>query len=182
MTDLKKIPFQTAKGETKTLSDFDAKAYLIVNTASKCGLTPQYEGLEKIYREYKDKGLAIIGFPANEFLGQEPGTNDEIQEFCSLNYNVSFPVMGKTVVKGSDIHPFFDKLIHESAPYIKNEQPKFETLLKEKGLLTGTQEDIKWNFEKFLLDAEGKLVARFFPDIAPEDERVKENIKNALSL
>lgn len=180
MSELTKMTFQNAKGETKKLEDFGAKAYLIVNTASKCGLTPQYEGLEKIYREYKDQGLMIIGFPANEFLGQEPGTNDEIQEFCSLNYNVSFPVMAKTVVKGEGIHPLFDKLIHTSAPYIKNEEPKFETLLREKGLITGTDEDIKWNFEKFLVDSSGKLVARFFPDIAPDDERIVGKIQTIL--
>lgn len=181
MSELAQIPFANAKGENQKLSDFKAKAYLVVNTASKCGLTPQYEGLEKIYQAYKDQGLVVIGFPANEFLAQEPGTNEEIQEFCSLNYNVTFPVMAKTVVKGEGIHPFFEKLIHESTEYIKNSEPKFEKLLSDNGLLTGTSEDIKWNFEKFLLDANGKLVARFFPDITPDDERVKEKIHATLA-
>lgn len=180
MSELAQILFQSAKGESKKLSDFDAKAFLVVNTASKCGLTPQYEGLEKIYQAYKEQGLIVIGFPANEFLAQEPGSDEEIQEFCSLNYNVSFPVMAKTVVKGESIHPFFEKLIHENAEYIKNSEPKFEKLLRDNGLLTGEAEDIKWNFEKFLLDANGKLVARFFPDIAPDDERVKVKIQEIL--
>lgn len=180
MTSLKDIKFENAKGETKTLADYDAKLFLIVNTASKCGLTPQYEGLQSLYERYHDKGLEILGFPANEFLGQEPGTDEEIQSFCEVNYSVSFPVNKKIIVKGEGQHPLYAQLIKERPEAVKNDNHTFENLLKEKGLLTGGPSDIKWNFEKFLVSKDGNVIERFFPDIAPGDEKITKKIEENL--
>ncbi len=180
MTQLDQIPFQNGKGETVTLADFDAKAYLVVNVASQCGLTPQYTGLQSLYQRYHDKGLEILAFPANEFLGQEPGTDAEIQDFCSTNYQVTFPVNAKIVVKGEGQHPLYAALTEAQPHAIKNEDDTFEARLNSHGLITGEPHDIKWNFEKFLLDAEGKVVARYFPDVLPEDPHLVSDIETLL--
>lgn len=177
---ISEIQFKDKQGETKTLKDFQAKAYLIVNVASKCGLTPQYEGLQALYEKYKDQGLEVLAFPANEFLGQEPGTNDEIQNFCSINYKVTFPVNHKIVVKGEGQHPLYQALTSSKPDAIKNDNGDFEKLLTGKGLITGEAHEIKWNFEKFLLNAEGEVVQRFFPDIPAEDPRVVAEIQALL--
>lgn len=174
------IEFKSVKGETKTLKDFSAKMYLVVNTASKCGLTPQYEALQAVYGEYHAKGLEIIAFPANEFLGQEPGSDNEIQEFCRLTYNVSFPVMSKIIVKGEGQHELYRELITQKPEAVKDPESDFEERLKSKGLLTGEPKDIHWNFEKFLVDADGNIVERYFPDIAPNDERITTKIESLL--
>lgn len=136
-------------GETVSLDRYRGQVLLIVNVASRCGFTPQYAGLQKLYDQYKDRGFAILGFPCNQFGYQEPGTDAEIAEFCSLNYGVSFPVMSKIQVNGSDASPLYQ--------YLKKESP---------GLL-GT-EAIKWNFTKFLVDRHGKVVGRFAPNATPE--------------
>lgn len=140
---------ETSTGEKKSLSDYSGKVMLVVNTASKCGFTPQFEGLEALYQEYKDKGLMILGFPCNQFGKQDPGSNDEIMEFCQLNYGVSFPMFGKIEVNGSNADPLFK--------HLKKEAP---------GAL-GTQ-GIKWNFTKFLIDAEGNVVKRYAPKDTPK--------------
>lgn len=181
MSNLLDIKFKNNKNEEVSLNDFDAKAFLIVNVASKCGLTPQYEGLQKLYTEYKEQGLEILGFPANEFLGQEPGSDEEIQSFCSLTYNVSFPVNSKIIVKGEGQHELYKELTQSNVGYTKNEEAKFETLLTEKGLITGTENDIKWNFEKFLVSSKGEVIARYFPDIEATDDRVKTSIESLLN-
>ncbi|HTP78526.1 MAG TPA: glutathione peroxidase [Rhizomicrobium sp.] len=139
----------TLQGKAVSLADYKGKALLIVNTASKCGFTPQYAGLEKLYEKLRDKGLTILGFPCNQFGQQEPGTNDEIGAFCQLNYGVSFPMFDKVDVNGPRAHPLFD--------YLKSEQP---------GVL-GTK-NIKWNFTKFLVDKTGNVVERFAPLTKPE--------------
>lgn len=144
------IPVTTIKGEQKTLADFAGKAVLVVNTASKCGFTPQYKGLENLWQQYKDKGLVVLGFPCNQFGKQEPGSEGAITEFCELNFGVSFPLFKKVDVNGSDAHPLFVKL-KKNAP----------------GLL-GSQ-GVKWNFTKFLISADGKQVKRFAPTTKPED-------------
>jgi glutathione peroxidase len=144
------IPVTTIKGEQKTLADFGGKAVLVVNTASKCGFTPQYKGLENVWQQYKDKGLVVLGFPCNQFGKQEPGDEGAISEFCELNFGVSFPLFKKVDVNGSDAHPLFVNL-KKSAP----------------GLL-GSQ-GIKWNFTKFLLSADGTVIKRFAPTTKPED-------------
>lgn len=180
MSQLNSIAFQDKNGENKTIQDFDAKAYLVVNVASKCGLTPQYEALQALYQKYKDQGLEILAFPANEFLAQEPGTDAEIQNFCSTHYKVTFPVNRKIVVKGEGQHPLYKALTESQPEAIKNENGQFETLLTGKGLITGAPHDIHWNFEKFLLNAEGEIVARFFPDIAPDDARITGQVEALL--
>jgi len=139
----------TLQGKAVSLADYKGKALLIVNTASKCGFTPQYAGLEKLYEKLRDKGLTILGFPCNQLGQQEPGTNDEIGAFCQLNYGVSFPMFDKVDVNGPRAHPLFD--------YLKSEQP---------GVL-GTK-NIKWNFTKFLVDKTGNVVERFAPLTKPE--------------
>ncbi|WP_165186963.1 glutathione peroxidase [Caulobacter soli] len=141
---------KTLDGQDVNLADYRGQVLLIVNTASKCGFTPQYEGLEALYRAYKDKGLTILAFPCNQFGAQEPGNAEEIANFCSLTYDVTFPVLAKIDVNGPQTHPLY--------AYLKHEQ---------KGLL-GT-EGIKWNFTKFLISRDGKVVERFAPTTKPED-------------
>ncbi|MGE3728553.1 MAG: glutathione peroxidase [Candidatus Sericytochromatia bacterium] len=177
---LNQIPFKAQNGEEKTISAFEAKAYLVVNVASKCGLTPQYEGLQALYAKYHPQGLEILAFPANEFLGQEPGTDEEIQQFCSLNYGVSFPVNQKIIVKGPGQHPLYTALTEGQPEAIHNADGEFEGRLRQHNLITGEPHEIKWNFEKFLLNAQGQIVARFFPDIAPLDERLVSQVEALL--
>lgn len=149
-------------GNEQKLDAYKGKVIMIVNTASKCGNTPQYEGLEAIYKKYKDQGFVILGFPANNFMGQEPGTDKEIKEFCTLKYNVSFPMFSKISVKGADQDPFYAFLTH------KETNPGFDG-------------DITWNFEKFLIGRDGKVIARFTPKTQPEDPAVIKAIEDALS-
>ena len=139
---------QTTAGDTINLDDFSGKVLLVVNTASKCGFTPQFDGLENLYQEYKDRGFYIIGFPCNQFAQQDPGTNQEISEFCRLNYGVSFPMMAKVDVNGDNESPVYT--------YLKSQQ---------KGVLASK---IKWNFTKFLIDREGQVVARYAPQTEPK--------------
>ncbi|KPY33481.1 Glutathione peroxidase [Pseudomonas syringae pv. aptata] len=148
--NLLSIPVTTIKGEQKTLADFSGKALLVVNTASKCGFTPQYKGLEKLWQDYRDQGLVVLGFPCNQFGKQEPGDEGAISGFCELNYGVSFPLFKKIDVNGEQAHPLFVQL--------KQQAP---------GLL-GT-ERIKWNFTKFLIGQDGRLVKRFAPLTKPEE-------------
>lgn len=180
MTSIQNIPFKRATGEAATLSEYKGKVVLVVNVASKCGLTPQYEALEKLYRKYSDKGFTIIGFPANNFLAQEPGTDDEIQQFCKLSYDVTFPVMGKISVKGEDKHPLYTALMQMQP---KAQQVAGSTLaqkLEQHGQTPESDSGILWNFEKFLLDKEGKVAARFAPDMAPDSVEITEAIDKLL--
>jgi|TARA_B100000768_G_C11133377_1_gene312787 glutathione peroxidase len=140
---------EDSKGQPVNLSDYEGKALLIVNTASKCGFTPQYEGLEKLQKKYGSDTFSVLAFPCNQFGGQEPGTNEEIVEFCSLNYSNTFPVFSKVDVNGDEAHPLF------------------EFLAKEKKGLLGS-EKIKWNFTKFLINKNGEPVARYAPSTTPE--------------
>jgi glutathione peroxidase len=137
-------------GQPAPLADYRGKVVLIVNTASKCGFTPQYEGLEALYRKYADKGFVVLGFPCNQFGAQEPGNAEEIQSFCSLTYGVTFPMFAKIDVNGPKAHPLYEYLKHE-----------------KKGLLGS--EGIKWNFTKFLVGRDGEVVERFAPTTKPED-------------
>jgi glutathione peroxidase len=142
-------PITLNNGEQTTLEQYKGKVLLIVNTASKCGFTPQYEGLETLYKKYHDNGFEILGFPCDQFGHQEPGSDEDIAQFCSLNFGVSFPLFKKTNVNGPDANPLFEEL--------KKEAP---------GLL-GTKR-IKWNFTKFLVDAQGKVLKRYAPTVKPE--------------
>ena len=150
MASLYDYTAKTIDGRELNLSEFKGKVVLVVNTASKCGFTPQYEGLEALYKQYQDRGLVVLGFPCNQFGAQEPGNEAEIASFCSLKFNVSFPMFAKVDVNGAGTHPLYK--------FLKEEQP---------GLL-GT-EGIKWNFTKFLVDKSGKVVDRFAPQTKPAD-------------
>jgi glutathione peroxidase len=149
-------------GEEINLADYKGKVVLLVNVASKCGLTPQYEGLQALYEKYKDKGLVVVGVPANEFGGQEPGTDAQIKEFCKLNYDVTFPMLSKIVVKGQGIHPLYAHLTS------KETNPKFAG-------------DIAWNFTKFLVDRDGNVIARFEPREAPDSKKLVKAVEDALN-
>jgi len=148
-------------GDVISLNAYEGKTVLIVNVASKCGYTPQYEGLQALYKEYKDDGLVILGFPANNFMGQEPGSDEQIKQFCTLEYGVEFPMFSKVSVKGTDQAELFT--------YLTNlENPDF----------TG---DINWNFEKFLISKEGKLLRRFRSNVKPQSEQLVSAIKSDLN-
>jgi glutathione peroxidase len=148
MTNIYDIDVETIDGKPTSLAPYKGKVMLIVNVASKCGFTPQYEGLEELYRTYKDRGLVILGFPCNQFGGQEPGSEEQIMDFCRLNYGVTFPMFAKIEVNGGNTHPLY---VH-----LKKEQP---------GILGS--EVIKWNFTKFLVDREGRVVHRFSSSSKP---------------
>lgn len=167
-------------GTNVELRQYAGKVLLLVNVASECGLTPQYEGLEKLYSEYKEKGLVVLGFPANEFGSQEPGSNAEIQEFCRTNYGVNFPMFEKIVVKGQNQHPLYHYLITNKPEAVLKPDSKLIPRLKEKGLLTGASNDIKWNFEKFLIGKNGEIVERFSPDIAPMDPIILKSVEHEI--
>jgi glutathione peroxidase len=156
------IPIHTLQGEDTTLGEYKGKALLLVNVASKCGLTPQYEGLERLQKTYGDRGFSVIGFPSNQFMGQEPGTSEEIAQFCSATYGVTFPLMEKIDVNGDDRNPIYAELT--------------ETKDAE-----GNAGDITWNFEKFLVSPEGKVVARYRPQVEPEDPTVVADIEAQLT-
>lgn len=165
------IPVKTIDGKDTNLADYKGKTLLIVNVASKCGLTPQYEGLQKLYSEYKDKGVEVLGFPANNYLGQEPGTEEEIKDFCSTNYNVTFPMFAKLSTKGDDQHPLY-KYLTETKPDTDVNDGGLEEKLKGFGSVRSTPSEVLWNFEKFLVSKDGEIVARFAPDVKPDDERL----------
>ncbi|MEK3902767.1 glutathione peroxidase [Paenibacillus sp. FSL R7-0179] len=149
----------TLRGQEESLSKYKGKVLLVVNTASKCGLTPQYKGLQKVYDKFKDRGFEVLGFPSNQFAGQEPGKSEDIAEFCEINYGVSFPMYEKINVKGADAHPLFK--------YLSKEAP---------GVLGS--KSIKWNFTKFLVDQEGRVLKRFAPQTTPD--QIEEDIEKLL--
>jgi glutathione peroxidase len=160
--------------------EFKGKVRLIVNVASKCGLTKQYEGLEDMYEKYKDSGLVVMGFPANEFAHQEPGTNTEIADFCRSTYGVKFPMYSKIVVKGQGQHPLYKSLTEAIPTATPKNGGVLKDKLKEKGLLSGSESDITWNFEKFLIGRNNEVLARFAPDVEPQDPVLVKAVENAL--
>lgn len=178
------IPLETLGGQPASLSPYQGKVLLIVNVASKCGFTPQYTGLEALYQRFSDKGLVVLGFPANDFAGQEPGSNEEIAAFCSTEYPVSFPLFAKSKVTGPDKAPLYAELIQEQPERLANNQELLTHLSEyaaEHGFPAPNQlPELLWNFEKFLVDRSGKVVARFNPDIAPDDPKLIEAIETAL--
>ena len=155
------IPIHTLQGADAKLGDYAGKTLLLVNVASKCGLTPQYEGLERLQKTYGDRGFSVIGFPCNQFLGQEPGTAEEIEQFCSTTYGVTFPMFEKIEVNGPGRHPVYDEL----------------TAVAD---ASGEAGDIQWNFEKFVLGPDGSVVGRFRPRTAPDDPAVLAAIESSL--
>ena len=153
---------KTIDGQEKKLSDYKGQVVMLVNVASKCGLTPQYKALESTYEKYKDKGFVVIGFPANNFMGQEPGTDQEIKQFCTTKYNVTFPMMSKISVKGDDKHPLYKFLTEGKAG------DEFAA-------------DVEWNFAKFLVDRNGNVMARFGSKTTPDSPQVTAAIEKALA-
>lgn len=159
MTNIYQFEAELLEGENKSFSDYEGKVLLIVNTASKCGFTPQFAGLEKVYEKYKDQGLEVLGFPCNQFGGQDPGTNGQIGTYCQRNYGVSFPMFAKVNVKGPEAHVIFRYLTNNS-----------------KGILGS---GIKWNFTKFLINKKGEVINRYAPTTKPED--IEQDIEKALA-
>lgn len=174
------IPVQKINGEAASLAEFKGKVVLVVNVASKCGLTPQYEGLEALYRRLAPQGLVIAGFPANDFKGQEPGTNDEIQSFCTLNYGVDFPLFSKITVTGPEKHPLYAALIAAQPAAITVNQPTWREKLTGWGVPTLPEPELLWNFEKFLVSRKGEVVKRFAPDTAADAPELLEAIESEL--
>jgi len=187
MANLYDIPLQRITGEPATLSDYRGKVLLVVNVASKCGLTPQYDALEKLYTRFKDDGLVICGFPANDFGAQEPGTSEEIAAFCSTTYAVDFPIFSKIAVTGDTTHPLYQSLIEDQPKAIGETRDGFRARLdgflrdKHNGATTNPEPGILWNFEKFLIDRKGNVIARFSPEITPDDPRIISAIESALA-
>jgi glutathione peroxidase len=179
MPTLYDIPVKTIGGELTTLAQYRGKVLLIVNVASKCGLTPQYTALEGLYHDYRDKGLTVLGFPANDFAGQEPGTDQEIAKFCSTDYAVSFPMFSKIVVTGDTKHPLYTELISAQPSHVHHDAG-FRDNLHGYGLTTHPLPEVLWNFEKFLVGKDGAIVARFAPDMPPNDPRITSAIEKAL--
>lgn len=154
------IPLKDIDGKDASLKPFSGKVILIVNVASKCGFTPQYAGLESLYKKYGEQGLVVCGFPCNQFLHQEPGTAEEIKQFCSSKYNVTFPMFDKLEVNGENRHPLYVSMCGTNSPYPGN---------------------IKWNFTKFLIGRDGKIVNRFGSSVKPESEEITKAIEAALA-
>lgn len=177
---LEEIPVHTIDGTPTKLGDYSGKVRLVVNVASKCGLTPQYAGLEALYRKYKDRGFEVLAFPANEFLAQEPGTEAEIKDFCRSTYDVTFPMFRKIVVKGEGQHPLYAHLTKERPEARSLSGKDFRATLKKHGIDPGAPSDIAWNFEKFLLGRDGSILERFAPDVPPDAEPLVSAIERAL--
>ena len=159
MTHIYQFEAELLEGGDQSLSDYKGKVLLIVNTASKCGFTPQFGGLEKTYQKYKDQGLVVLGFPCNQFGGQDPGSNEQIGDFCQRNYGVSFPMFAKVDVKGPEAHPIFRYLTRETKGFIN--------------------QNIKWNFTKFLVGRDGAVLNRYAPTTKPES--IEQDIEKALN-
>ena len=161
MTAIHDVEAKLLEGDPVTIGEYKGKALLIVNVASRCGFTPQYEGLQALYDRYKDQGFEILGFPCNQFLGQEPGTEEDIREFCSTRFGVTFPLFRKTDVNGEERHPLYK-------------------ILTEKPDADGNAGDVQWNFEKFLVSPEGDVVGRYRTIVTPEDPKLLADIESVL--
>lgn len=158
--DLAGIPLKDINGKDTSLKAYQGKVLLVVNVASKCGYTPQYKSLEATYRKFKEQGLVILGFPCNQFGGQEPGTNEEIKQFCSSKYEVTFPLFDKLNVKGPEQHPLYSALTGKDAPF---------------------PGDVKWNFEKVLVGRDGKIIKRWSSKVTPDSEEITKAVEAALA-
>ena len=175
------FPVRTLAGEESSLEQFKGKVLLIVNVASKCGLTPQYEGLEKLYKEYGGRGFAIAGFPSNDFAGQEPGTSAEIQAFCTTNFGVDFPMFEKVAVVGPEKHPLYASLIAAKPEAVSTAEVPFAENLRKYGIQPNEAPEILWNFEKFLVNRKGEVVERFSPDTEPANAALTAAIEAELA-
>jgi glutathione peroxidase len=180
-TSLYEIALKTLAGEPTTLETYKGKVILAVNVASKCGLTPQYEALEALYKKYKDKGLVVAGFPANDFAGQEPGTSDEIKTFCTANFGVDFPMFEKIPVVGPQKHPLYAALIAAQPKATSVTGNAWPGVLAQHGLTVNPAPEVLWNFEKFLISRTGEVVARFAPDTKPDAPELAAAIEAELT-
>jgi glutathione peroxidase len=176
---IQQIPLDAIDGTDATLGDYQGDVLLVVNVASKCGLTPQYEALEAIHERFRDQGFSVLGFPANDFGAQEPGSNEEISEFCSTTYGVQFPLFSKIVVTGQDKHPLYAELT-TALPEAEGDKASFRDNLKGYGMTPTEDPEVLWNFEKFLVSRDGEVIARFAPTVTPDDERITSAIERAL--
>ncbi len=184
-TPIYEIAVQSITGEPTSLAAYRGKVLLVVNVASKCGLTPQYDALEKLYAQYEKNGLAVLGFPANDFAGQEPGSNDEIATFCRSTFGVNFPMFSKITVTGDETHPLYKALIAAEPKATGATRDGFRAklagFLGKTGATPNPEPGILWNFEKFLIDRTGKVIARFSPEVVPDDPEIVSAIEAALA-
>jgi len=180
MSDLQQIPVSTIDGKEATLGDYAGSVLLVVNVASKCGLTPQYEQLEALYENRRDQGFAVLGFPANNFGAQEPGTEDEIAQFCQTNYSVQFPMFSKISVVGEDQHPLYTALT-SAVPQAEGDPEAFRERLRGFGMTPNENPDVLWNFEKFLIGKDGNVARRFAPTMSPDDPAIAAAIDDELA-
>ena len=178
-TALLDLPLKTIDQRDASLGAYAGKVILVVNVASKCGLTPQYEGLEALYRTYKDRGLVVTGFPANDFAGQEPGSDADIAAFCQTNFSVDFPMFSKIAVTGANKHPLYAALT-KLAPPVQGDAEGFRARLRGYGMTPNPEPEVLWNFETFLIGRNGEVVARFSPDTAPDDAALIAAIEDQL--
>jgi len=179
MTNVYDIPVKTIDGAPTTLGEYKGKVLLVVNVASKCGLTPQYEGLQKLYSEKHGQGLEVLGFPANNFRGQEPGTEAEIKDFCSTKYDVTFPLFEKISIVGEDKHPLYQALI-EAQPEAEGGDTMRDNL-KGYGMEPNPKPEVLWNFEKFLIGKDGSVIGRFTPDTTADNPALVSAVDAALA-
>jgi glutathione peroxidase len=175
------IPVETNGGEATTLAEHQGKVLLVVNVASKCGLTPQYEALEALHEAKRDDGFAVLGFPANDFGAQEPGTNEEIAEFCSTNYGVQFPLYSKVVATGDDKHPLYQELTSSVPAAEGSDRGEFRERLRGHGMTPTEDPEVLWNFEKFLVAKDGSVARRFSPGVTPDDPALVAAIDEELA-
>ena len=179
------IPVETITGQSTSLAAYQGKVLLVVNVASQCGLTPQYETLEKLYSQYKDRGLVVLGFPANDFGAQEPGSNQEIAEFCKTKFGVAFPMFSKIAVTSATAHPLYQELVAQqpnaTGPGRSAFRENLEKFLAKSGGKTNPEPGVLWNFEKFLIDRSGRVIGRFSPEITPDDPLLVHAIEAAIA-
>jgi glutathione peroxidase len=175
------IPVRRISGEEATLAEYKGKVLLVVNVASKCGLTKHYEGLENLYKKYADKGLVVVGFPANDFAGQEPGSDAEIQAFCSGTFGIQFPLYSKITVVGPEKHPLYKALIAAQPVATKAVEQDWVEVLKAHNLPVNEAPELLWNFEKFLVSRSGEVVGRFVPNTEPENAALVAAIEAELA-
>jgi glutathione peroxidase len=176
ITPILDVPVERIDGTPTSLAEYKGKVLLIVNVASQCGFTPQYAALETLYETNKEKGFVICGFPANDFGAQEPGSNEEIQSFCETSFGVKFPMYSKIAVTGVERHPLYNALV-QSTPETTGDTTELRQHLVEFGVEPTSPPEVLWNFEKFLVGRDGKVVARFAPDIVPDDPLLREAIE-----
>lgn len=181
-SDLFEIPLKTITGADSSLADFRGSVLLVVNVASQCGLTPQYEALQQLYARYRERGLVVLGFPTNDFGRQEPGSEEEIGRFCRTNYAVDFPMFAKIVVTGEDSHPLYRALIAAQPKAHANPAEDFAERLRSRGRTPNPEPEILWNFEKFLIGRDGRVRDRFAPNVTPLDPVIVGAIEKALAV